>query len=317
MRLPQSALSSLKFGKFILILKKQIVHYLEIHRIIKPKSFIVAIAGDSGVGKDYLCETIRNLVGKKTICILNGDDYHKYERGHSAWEQLTHLNPKANKLKKWQKHIKILQIGFPIVKKEYDHRNGKFGFPRLITSRKIIVTQGLHAIEVVSSFDNSFRIFLEMDERLRVELKLSRDVETRKKNQSEVRAQIEKRKIDYDNFVRDQRNYSDLLISFNNIGKNYADISVESNDLLLIDRYARKVLAVTDYSMNRRNQKNGRYRLEIKAFELEKVSLFYLVEKSLGISINEENRNKLKNTNPTSILGAILILIVLNEKWSI
>lgn len=281
---------------------------------MKLRSFIVAVAGDSGVGKDYLSETIRNLVGEKTICVINGDDYHKYERSHSAWEKLTHLNPKANRLEKWEKHLRILQIGFPILKREYNHKSGKFGFPKLRTSRKIIITQGLHAIDVVSNFDNSIKVFLEMDENLRVKLKTKRDIELRKKNQSEVRTQIKKRKIDYDNFVREQSNYSDLLISMNNIGQIYADITMESNNLSLIDWYARQVLAVTDYSMNRKDQKNGKYRLEIKAFAMEKVSLFYLLEKSLGITINEEKRKKLKNINPTSILGAILILIVLNEK---
>jgi len=281
---------------------------------MKARSFVVAIAGDSGVGKDYLCETIRNLVGKKNICILNGDDYHKYERGDTAWQLVTHLNPQANQLKKWQKHIKILQTGFPIVKKAYNHRNGKFGFPKLKNSKKIIVTQGLHAIDVVSNLDKSIKVFLEMDESLRVNFKIRRDIEKRKKNQSEVLTQIEKRKIDYDNFVRNQSNHSDLLISLNNIGKNYTDITIESNDSVLIDRYAIQILAVTDYSMNRKNQKNGKYRLHIKTFDMEKNSLFYLVEKSLGITINEENRKKLKNINPTSILGAILILILLEEK---
>jgi len=296
------------------MLKKPNLFSLQINKIMKPKSFVLAIAGDSGVGKDYLCETITYLVGKKNICVLKGDDYHKYERGHPAWEQITHLNPQANRLKKWQKHIKTLQIGFPILNKEYNHRTGKFGFPKLVKSRKIILTQGLHAIDVASNLDNSITVFLEMEENLRVNFKLKRDTEKRRKSQDEVLTQIEKRKFDYDNFVRNQSNSNDLLFSLNNIGSNCADITIESNNSVLIDRYARQILAITDYSVNRRNRKNGRYGLDIKAFVIEKNSLFYLVERSLGISIKEENRKRIKNINPTSILGAILILIFLNEK---
>ncbi len=284
------------------------------NRILKPKSFVVAIAGDSGVGKDYLSETIKMIVGKRNICVLNGDDYHKYERGHSAWEQITHLNPQANQLKKWQEHIKSLQIGFPILKKEYNHRTGKFGLPKLVKSRSIILAQGLHAVDLVSSLDNSITVFLEMEENLRVNFKLKRDTENRKRNKNEVLTQIEKRKFDYDNFVRNQSNFNDLLISLNNIGNNHADITIESNNPLLIDRYARQILAITDYYISRRNKKNERFGLDIKAFEIEKNSLFYLVEKSLGISIKQESRKRLKNINPTSILGATLILIFLNEK---
>jgi hypothetical protein len=64
----------------------------------KKKPISIAIAGDSGVGKDRLSYSLSSVVGQQSCTILLGDDYHIAERGDNIWKKLTHLNPKTNNL---------------------------------------------------------------------------------------------------------------------------------------------------------------------------------------------------------------------------
>lgn len=56
---------------------------------------VIGIGGDSGSGKSRLKRSLRDLLG--TQCIeMEGDGDHRWERGDSHWQKMTHLDPKAN-----------------------------------------------------------------------------------------------------------------------------------------------------------------------------------------------------------------------------
>ncbi len=48
----------------------------------RDESFMMGIAGDSGAGKHTLVADLSKLVGPQALGALNGDDDHKWERGH-------------------------------------------------------------------------------------------------------------------------------------------------------------------------------------------------------------------------------------------
>ena len=65
----------------------------------KESALAIGIGGDSGSGKTTLLEDMQALLNDNLI-ILEGDGDHKWERGDEHWNNVTHLNPKANYLHK-------------------------------------------------------------------------------------------------------------------------------------------------------------------------------------------------------------------------
>ena len=50
--------------------------------------------GDSGAGKHTLANDMKTLFGV-TLSVVDGDDDHRWERGHAMWRRYTHLDPRA------------------------------------------------------------------------------------------------------------------------------------------------------------------------------------------------------------------------------
>jgi uridine kinase len=182
------------------------------YSIVLSRCNVIAIAGDSGSGKSVLAEVLRNFFSKSFI--LEGDRYHKWERNDPNWLRMTHLNPEANYLTKLKKDIFDLKIGKKIYQVNYDHKLGKFTEPEVIDPEENIIVCGLHSLLGDYSDIYDLRIYLEPDESLRQEWKVSRDVNERGKNPEYVKNEIKRRESDFQHHVSPQRNNSDLLISF-------------------------------------------------------------------------------------------------------
>ena len=50
-----------------------------------PK-LLLGISGDSGVGKTSLVKMLNEIFFQDDYCVLNGDNYHKWERGDKNWK---------------------------------------------------------------------------------------------------------------------------------------------------------------------------------------------------------------------------------------
>jgi len=166
----------------------------------------VGIAGDSGVGKDTLVANVAALFGGKILTHVSGDDYHIWDRNKPMWRALTHLNPKANDLDSFGRHIRDLADRRWIKARHYDHGSGRMTRPAKIDPGDIVIASGLHALwssELNRLYD--LRIFLDMDEGLRRFLKIRRDVHERGHPLERVTKSIERRHADAVNFVQPQR----------------------------------------------------------------------------------------------------------------
>ncbi|MGQ0508220.1 MAG: hypothetical protein ACT4TC_23220, partial [Myxococcaceae bacterium] len=146
----------------------------------RAQPVLVGVAGDSGAGKNTLCALIQDVFNPKHTRVVEGDDYHKWERASVRWQDYTHLHPRANHLTVLESHAMELRQGLAILQPHYDHATGTFTEPREMKPGRAIVVQGLHTLYLRGLrewFD--LRVFLAPDERVRLHWKLSRDVRER------------------------------------------------------------------------------------------------------------------------------------------
>jgi uridine kinase len=87
--------------------------------------------------------------------VINGDDYHRWPRGHQKWQVYTHLNVRGSDVHRQFEHAVALSAGHSIVKGVYDHGTGQFTQPQEVDPGEYILFCGLHAL----SLDSQRRMF--------------------------------------------------------------------------------------------------------------------------------------------------------------
>jgi uridine kinase/ribulose-5-phosphate 4-epimerase/fuculose-1-phosphate aldolase len=178
-------------------------------------SFLVNIAGPSGVGKT----TITNLIlsvsdyGKSTI--ISGDDAHKWPRNDLNWQIFTHLNPEANNLQEDYNQLLMLKKGYSIKRSHYNHSNGLFDEPTEISSNNILIYEGLHALYSQQMRDISdLKIYIDTDQDLKIAWKIKRDLNKRGYTENQIYETIKRRMNDETNFILPQKQYADAIVKF-------------------------------------------------------------------------------------------------------
>ena len=178
---------------------------------LSNKPLSMCIAGDSGVGKDTLTNEIANLFAQQEVSLLLGDDYHLYERGETSWQSTTHLSLEANDLEAMGRDFQKLLKRETVFVKHYDHRVGRFTLPRKITSSQLILVNGLHAHLIPGNQFTDLRIYLSMEEELRIRLKIDREKTQRKQvDEDLIRTSIVTRIPHFEKYVKPQAKTSDL-----------------------------------------------------------------------------------------------------------
>ena len=176
------------------------------------KPFVIAVAGDSGAGKDTLVDAVVDLFGPEAVTRVSGDDYHIWDRQKPMWRALTHLNPKANDLDTFSRHVSELTDGRWVRARHYDHSSGRAGEAVWIRPQEAIAVSGLHALwspALLRLFD--VRVFMDMDEDLRRFLKVKRDVGVRGQSLEKVIDSIERRTADGQRFIQPQARNADVV----------------------------------------------------------------------------------------------------------
>ena len=182
-------------------------------RRVKPLA--IGLAGDSGTGKDRLSAALTKVFTPENTLVIEGDDYHKWERGSDYWNHYTHLNPKANNLKVMASHAIQLGRGIPVHHPHYDHVTGQFTPPRELKPAKTIIIQGLHSFYLRgmrSAYD--LKIFLSPDERVRRAWKTRRDVLERGHPPAKVEESLARRSADSTSHIQPQMHLADWIIQY-------------------------------------------------------------------------------------------------------
>ncbi|TXI46011.1 MAG: phosphoribulokinase/uridine kinase [Lysobacter sp.] len=180
---------------------------------ISQKPLRLGIAGDSGAGKDTLARALTGIFGSHTVVHLSGDDYHVWDRYAPMWKGLTHLNPRANDLQRFNSDALALMDGKPVVCRHYDHKAGRFLAPVVLQRNDVVVVSGLHALRMPrlsKRFDVA--VFLDIDEDLRRAWKIHRDVNERGHALDTVLRSLERRAIDSQRYIHPQRAAADLIL---------------------------------------------------------------------------------------------------------
>ena len=201
-----------------LMVKKNIFGNEFFKLVYKP--ILIAISGNSAAGKDTMGNAIAGVFGENSVASLSGDDYHLFERNSKKWEKITHLNPKANNLKQFEKDCVSLKEGKSIFCREYDHELGKFTFKKKIKKKDFLLIMGLHALyckKVRNVTDIS--IFLDVNEELRKYFKINRDLKKRNYKKVDIIKEINRRKKDSKLFIEKQKKYADVVFRIDPINK--------------------------------------------------------------------------------------------------
>jgi uridine kinase len=197
---------------------------------------LICISGSSGVGKSTIANLFLEVLGKDNTIHLNGDDLHKWQRGNINWNRFTHFNPIANNIDMGQEHIVNLLQNKHIWRSFYNHTDGIFDPPLKIEPKPFIIYDSLHALYDYDTYKNSIlKIFVETDDELKIEWKLSRDTNKRGYSKEQVLESIEKRKQDEIFFINPQRNNADAILKFTKFfGEVELNYTIETRDVLNI-----------------------------------------------------------------------------------
>ncbi|MGI9057332.1 MAG: phosphoribulokinase [Ktedonobacteraceae bacterium] len=187
------------------------------------RPIILGIVGDSAAGKTTLSRGIAQILGLEHVSVLCTDDYHRFNRQQRKELGITPLNPECNYLDMMAQHLRLLRAGEPILKPHYEHKLGDFGPPQYIVPQPFLIVEGLlgfYRQEMRNAY--SVLVFLNTPEELRRRWKVRRDSTKRGYSEQEVLRELEIRANDSASFIRPQRSYADIEVSF------YPDLSSQS-----------------------------------------------------------------------------------------
>lgn len=179
------------------------------------RPIILGIVGDSAAGKTTLTKGIAQVLGPENVTLICTDDYHRYDRQQRAEIGITALHPDCNYLDIMQQHLSLLRTGQPILKPVYSHKTGTFEAPKYIKPSKYVIIEGLLGYSTRAARDAyDVKVYLAPPESLRATWKVKRDTQKRGYSQEQVLAELQKREPDSEKFIRPQRQWSDIVVSF-------------------------------------------------------------------------------------------------------
>ncbi len=196
---------------------------------MSPRPIILGIVGDSAAGKTTLTRGIAKVLGEDEVTVICTDDYHRYDRKQRAEMGISALHPDCNYLDIIEQHLALLRAGKSILKPIYNHHSGDFDAPEYIQPKKFVIVEGLLGYSTRTARDcYDVKIYLAPPEDLRASWKIKRDTRKRGYTEEQVMEQMRKREYDSEHFIRPQRQWSDIIVSFCP-----SEDEANQNDLLL------------------------------------------------------------------------------------
>lgn len=180
-----------------------------------PRPIMLSIAGDSGSGKTTITRGVVRVLGEDQVTHLCTDDYHRYDRRQRVERGITPLDPECNYIDVLTQDIGHLRQNEAILKPVYQHADGTLGPPVYLKPTRFVVAEGLlvnHTAELREMFD--VRVYLNPPEELRRRWKVARDCSRRGYSTDQVLSELDRRERDSEAFIRPQRHYADMVVSF-------------------------------------------------------------------------------------------------------
>ena len=180
-----------------------------------PRPVILGVVGDSAAGKTTITRGLVRVLGEENVAHICTDDYHRYDRKRRAELGVTPLHPDCNHLDILAQHLTHLRRGEPILKPVYRHQDGTFGPAVYVRAERFTVIEGLLGYFLPEMRDvYDVRVFLNPPEELRRRWKVQRDCSRRGYTTDQVLAELDRREQDSEAYIRPQRRYADMVVSF-------------------------------------------------------------------------------------------------------
>jgi phosphoribulokinase len=182
---------------------------------VLPRPVILGVVGDSAAGKTTITRGLVRVLGEEHVAHICTDDYHRYDRKQRAELGVTPLDPACNYIDIIAQQLVLLRRGEPILKPVYRHQDGTFGPPVYVKPERFTVIEGLlgyYLPEMRDVYD--VRVFLAPPEELRRKWKVQRDCSRRGYTTDQVLVELDRREADSETFIRPQRRYADMVVSF-------------------------------------------------------------------------------------------------------
>lgn len=182
---------------------------------MSDRPIILGIVGDSAAGKTTLTKGIAQVLGEDNVTVICTDDYHRYDRAQRAEMGISALHPDCNYLDIIEQHLALLREGQAILKPIYNHTTGAFDPPEYIEPRQYVIVEGLLGYSTRKMLDSyDVKTYLAPPESLRAAWKIKRDTRKRGYDEEQVLVQLRKREPDSEAFIRPQRKWADLIVTF-------------------------------------------------------------------------------------------------------
>ncbi|MEO0539514.1 MAG: phosphoribulokinase [Cyanobacteria bacterium P01_A01_bin.105] len=179
------------------------------------RPIILGIVGDSAAGKTTLTRGIAQVLGEDQVTAICTDDYHRYDRQERKEMGISALHPDCNYIDIIEQHLHLLRDGQPILKPHYNHTTGGFDPPSYIEPKKFVIVEGLLGYSTQKARDAyDVMVYLAPPEELRYQWKIKRDTRKRGYTEEQVIEQMKARESDSDDFIRPQRKWSDVIVTF-------------------------------------------------------------------------------------------------------
>ena len=188
------------------------------------------------------------------------------------------MNPKENSLFRWRKDLTKALRRKEFYSRDYNHLFGRFSSSYKAKVADVVVSQGLHAL--YDSLDDGvdLKVYIEMENRLRINFKVNRDSSTRGQDKKIILNQIRKRQKDFRTYVEPQKNKADAYIYLSSSTR-YAD-KVDMVELTFKQPHSAEFLFSALQSFVNKcqllNDKRGF--VKIRIYELEDISSFILTK---------------------------------------
>jgi phosphoribulokinase len=193
------------------------------------RPIILGIVGDSAAGKTTLTQGIAQVLGQENVTVICTDDYHRYDRRQRAELGISALHPDCNYVDIIEQHLNLLHDGQSILKPIYNHSTGEFDPPEYIKPSQYVIVEGLLGYSSRPMRDSyDVKVYLAPPESLRATWKIKRDTRKRGYTEEQVIEQLRQREPDSEAYIRPQRQWADVVVSFYPPSK-----ESEQNNLLL------------------------------------------------------------------------------------
>jgi phosphoribulokinase len=180
-----------------------------------PRPVILGVVGDSAAGKTTLTRGLVRVLGEANVTHVCTDDYHRYDRAQRTQLGITPLSPECNYLDIIAQDLAHLRGGQPILKPVYRHQDGTFGAPAYVKPERFILIEGLFGYYLPQMREvYDVRIYLSPPEQIRRRWKVQRDCSRRGYTTDQVLAELDRREADSEAYIRPQRRWADMLVSF-------------------------------------------------------------------------------------------------------